>query len=84
MLFFDVAKQAVKMEYERVKWVVFDWNVNAIKFYKEMGANILQEWRLCDRPVIYNSRRPPQKEVGWGGYTMEIGGEIGSWITSRS
>ena len=42
-----VVKQAVKMEYGRVEWVVLDWNVNAIRFYKDMGAKILQEWRLC-------------------------------------
>ncbi|KAL6126449.1 hypothetical protein ACLB2K_074498 [Fragaria x ananassa] len=42
-----VAKQAVKMGYGRVEWVVLDWNVNAIKFYEEMGAKIMQEWRIC-------------------------------------
>jgi len=42
-----VAKQAVKMEYGRVEWVVLDWNVDTIRFYKDMGAKILQEWRLC-------------------------------------
>ncbi|KAK6933393.1 GNAT domain [Dillenia turbinata] len=47
MLLSAVAKQAVKMGYGRVEWVVLDWNVNAIKFYEEMGAKVLQEWRLC-------------------------------------
>ncbi|XP_061339578.1 GCN5-related N-acetyltransferase 8-like [Gastrolobium bilobum] len=47
MLLSAVAKQAVKMGYGRVEWIVLDWNVNAIKFYEEMGANILQEWRIC-------------------------------------
>ncbi|KAF2318506.1 hypothetical protein GH714_008416 [Hevea brasiliensis] len=42
-----VAAQAVKMGYGRVEWVVLDWNVNAIKFYEEMGAKILTEWRIC-------------------------------------
>jgi RimJ/RimL family protein N-acetyltransferase len=42
-----VASQAVKMGYGRVEWVVLDWNVNAIKFYEEMGANVLPEWRIC-------------------------------------
>lgn len=42
-----VAKQAVKMDYGRVEWVVLDWNENAIRFYKEMGAQILPEWRIC-------------------------------------
>ncbi|MED6152607.1 hypothetical protein PIB30_093629 [Stylosanthes scabra] len=47
MLLSTVAKQAVNMGYGRVEWVVLDWNVNAIKFYEEMGAKILQEWRVC-------------------------------------
>ncbi|KAM6601008.1 hypothetical protein CsatA_020617 [Cannabis sativa] len=47
MLLSAVAKQAVEMGYGRVEWVVLDWNVNAIKFYEEMGAKILQEWRIC-------------------------------------
>ncbi|XP_028754995.1 probable acetyltransferase NATA1-like [Neltuma alba] len=47
MLLSAVAKQAVEMGYGRVEWSVLDWNVNAIKFYEEMGAKILQEWRIC-------------------------------------
>lgn len=47
MLLSAVAKQAVKMGYGRVEWIVLDWNVNAINFYEEMGAKILQEWRIC-------------------------------------
>ncbi|KAL5569357.1 hypothetical protein UlMin_025932 [Ulmus minor] len=47
LLLCAVAKQAVKMGYGRVDWVVLDWNVNAIKFYEEMGAKISQEWRTC-------------------------------------
>ncbi|KAJ4720766.1 putative Tyramine N-feruloyltransferase 4/11 [Melia azedarach] len=47
MLLSAVAKQAVKMGYGRVEWVVLDWNVNAIKFYEEMGAKVHEEWRIC-------------------------------------
>ncbi|KAE8684359.1 L-ornithine N5-acetyltransferase NATA1 [Hibiscus syriacus] len=47
MLLSAVAKQPVKMEYGRVEWVVLDWNVNAIKFYEQMGAQVLPEWRIC-------------------------------------
>ncbi|CAJ1967868.1 unnamed protein product [Sphenostylis stenocarpa] len=47
MLLSAVAKQAVAMGYGRVEWVVLDWNVNAIKFYEEMGADVLNEWRIC-------------------------------------
>ncbi|CAL1387044.1 unnamed protein product [Linum trigynum] len=47
MLLSAVAAQAVKLGYGRVEWVVLDWNVNAIKFYEEMGAKVLPEWRIC-------------------------------------
>ncbi|KAF5729492.1 acetyltransferase NATA1-like [Tripterygium wilfordii] len=47
MLLAVVAKQAVKMDYGRVDWVVLDWNVNAIQFYELMGAKVLSEWRIC-------------------------------------
>ncbi|KAJ8759180.1 hypothetical protein K2173_004187 [Erythroxylum novogranatense] len=42
-----VASQAVKMDYGRVEWCVLDWNVNAIKFYEDMGAQVLHDWRIC-------------------------------------
>ncbi|KAD4982026.1 hypothetical protein E3N88_18697 [Mikania micrantha] len=47
MMLSAVAKQAVAMGYGRVEWVVWDWNMNAIKFYEQMGANVMQEWRVC-------------------------------------
>ncbi|KAF2295705.1 hypothetical protein GH714_033663 [Hevea brasiliensis] len=47
MLLSAVAAQAVKMGYGRVEWTVLDWNVNAIKFYEEMGAKVLTDWRIC-------------------------------------
>ncbi|KAL8518013.1 hypothetical protein ACS0TY_009343 [Phlomoides rotata] len=47
LLLSAVAAQASKMGYGRVEWVVLDWNVNAITFYEQMGAQILPEWRIC-------------------------------------
>ncbi|KAI5648634.1 hypothetical protein M9H77_34639 [Catharanthus roseus] len=47
LLFTAVAAQAAKMGYGRVEWVVLDWNVNAIQFYEQMGAQILPDWRVC-------------------------------------
>lgn len=42
-----VANQAVKLGYGRVEWCVLDWNVNAIRFYEKIGADVMQEWRIC-------------------------------------
>ncbi|MQM11011.1 hypothetical protein Taro_043909 [Colocasia esculenta] len=47
MLLSAVAAQAARMGLGRVEWCVLDWNVNAIKFYEGMGADVLQEWRIC-------------------------------------
>ncbi|KAK4430932.1 putative acetyltransferase NATA1-like [Sesamum alatum] len=47
MLLSAVAEQAAKMGYERVDWLVLDWNVNAITFYEGMGAPILPDLRVC-------------------------------------
>ncbi|KAJ4774133.1 N-acetyltransferase [Rhynchospora pubera] len=42
-----VAKKAAELGMGRVDWCVLDWNVNAIEFYKGMGAEVFQEWRIC-------------------------------------
>jgi len=46
MLFCAVAKEAVKRNYGRVDWVVLDWNVNAIRFYEEMGGEVVEEYKF--------------------------------------
>lgn len=33
--------------YGRFEWSVLDWNVDAIRFYENMGATLLPEWRIC-------------------------------------
>ncbi|KAI3470481.1 hypothetical protein Pfo_027144 [Paulownia fortunei] len=47
MLLSAVAAQAAKMGYQRLEWVVLDWNAHAITFYEQMGAQILPEKRVC-------------------------------------
>ena len=32
----------------RVRWQVLDWNENAIRFYKKIGATLDNEWINCD------------------------------------
>ena len=38
---------AITMEYgcQRMQWEVLDWNTPAIDFYRELGAEFLDEWR---------------------------------------
>ncbi|GGW94342.1 putative acetyltransferase [Streptomyces malachitofuscus] len=33
--------------FERFEWVVLDWNEPAIAFYESLGAELLEEWRVC-------------------------------------
>lgn len=42
-----VAQVAIDHDCGRFEWSVLDWNENAIKFYKKLGANIMEEWRIC-------------------------------------
>lgn len=38
---------AKERNYGRVEWSVLDWNESAIDFYKKMGVEILDEWKIC-------------------------------------
>jgi GNAT superfamily N-acetyltransferase len=31
----------------RMEWAVLDWNEPAIGFYRRLGAQFMEEWRLC-------------------------------------
>jgi GNAT superfamily N-acetyltransferase len=42
-----LAQVAVEREYGRVEWSVLDWNVDAIGFYRSLGAELLDDWRRC-------------------------------------
>jgi GNAT superfamily N-acetyltransferase len=42
-----LARIAVERQCGRFEWSVLDWNVNAIKFYEQMGADVLPDWRVC-------------------------------------
>jgi GNAT superfamily N-acetyltransferase len=42
-----LAQIAVERGCGRFEWSVLDWNVNAIAFYKGVGADVMPEWRIC-------------------------------------
>ncbi|MDY6806990.1 MAG: GNAT family N-acetyltransferase [Cyanobacteriota bacterium] len=42
-----LAELAVERNCGRLEWSVLDWNSPAIAFYKRIGADILDEWRIC-------------------------------------
>jgi GNAT superfamily N-acetyltransferase len=42
-----VAQIADERHCGRLEWSVLDWNEPAQAFYRRMGADILDEWRIC-------------------------------------
>ncbi|HEX7453344.1 MAG TPA: GNAT family N-acetyltransferase [Polyangiaceae bacterium] len=42
-----VARLACDRNCGRLEWSVLDWNASAIAFYKNLGASVLPDWRIC-------------------------------------
>ncbi|MEM6278000.1 MAG: GNAT family N-acetyltransferase [Verrucomicrobiota bacterium] len=42
----EVGDLARKRNSGRYEWAVLDWNENAIQLYRQMGGEILDEWRI--------------------------------------
>jgi len=42
-----LAAIAVRRGYGRLEWAVLDWNAPAIEFYRRLGADVLDDWRVC-------------------------------------
>jgi GNAT superfamily N-acetyltransferase len=43
----ELARIAHERGCGRFEWTVLDWNQTAIDFYRSMGAELLEEWRIC-------------------------------------
>jgi GNAT superfamily N-acetyltransferase len=46
-LLVHLAKVAIERDAGRLEWTVLDWNQPAIDFYQQMGATVLDDWRVC-------------------------------------
>jgi GNAT superfamily N-acetyltransferase len=42
-----LATRCVNEGYPRFEWAVLDWNAPGIAFYKAIGAQVMDEWRIC-------------------------------------
>jgi GNAT superfamily N-acetyltransferase len=42
-----LARHCVEQGYARCEWAVLDWNAPAIAFYRSIGAQVLDEWKIC-------------------------------------
>jgi hypothetical protein len=46
-LFAGVAALAVAHGCGRFEWAVLDWNEPALRFYRGLGARVMDDWRIC-------------------------------------
>ena len=42
-----LARIALENQCARFEWIVLDWNISAIEFYRRLGADVLPDWRIC-------------------------------------
>jgi GNAT superfamily N-acetyltransferase len=42
-----IARLAAERDCGRFEWSVLDWNENAIGLYQKLGAQVLEDWRIC-------------------------------------
>jgi len=42
-----LAGLCVENGWSRLQWTVLDWNTPSINFYKSLGAEMMDEWKLC-------------------------------------
>lgn len=42
-----LARRCVEQDYARCDWAVLDWNAPSIAFYRSIGAQVLDEWKIC-------------------------------------
>lgn len=42
-----LAKHCLERDLARLEWAVLDWNAPSIAFYNSIGAQVMDEWRIC-------------------------------------
>jgi GNAT superfamily N-acetyltransferase len=42
-----LARRCVDEGYARFEWAVLGWNAPGVAFYKSIGAQVMEEWRIC-------------------------------------
>ena len=43
----QLAKRCVEQRLARFEWSVLDWNAPSIAFYKSIGADVMDDWKIC-------------------------------------
>jgi diamine N-acetyltransferase len=42
-----LASRCIEEGWVRFEWAVLDWNAPSIAFYRSLGAQVMDEWKLC-------------------------------------
>lgn len=42
-----LAELVLERDYGRLEWSVLDWNAPALRFYRDIGASVMSDWRIC-------------------------------------
>jgi GNAT superfamily N-acetyltransferase len=42
-----LAQRCVEDKLARFEWAVLDWNTPSIEFYKSIGAQVMDQWKIC-------------------------------------
>lgn len=42
-----LAAHCVEQGYARFEWAVLDWNALSIEFYRSIGAQVMDQWKIC-------------------------------------
>jgi diamine N-acetyltransferase len=42
-----LASRCVEQGYARFEWSVLEWNKPAVDFYRSIGAQVMDEWKIC-------------------------------------
>jgi GNAT superfamily N-acetyltransferase len=42
----ELARLCAERDYQRLEWVVLDWNTPSIEFYRSLGAQPMDEWNI--------------------------------------
>ena len=41
------AQRCVDDKLARFEWAVLDWNTPSIEFYRSIGAQVMDQWKIC-------------------------------------
>ena len=52
----QLARRCVEQGLARFEWSVLDWNAPSIAFYKSIGADVMDDWKICrlSGPALQN------------------------------